>query len=227
MTRFLISPAERPPITSLGQTSSLVEKVGCDIIWESKYGLCGCQRKEVSDLIASVRPTNGQEPRLGKELQQMKAAKLHQAFVVVEGTPAWDREGNLQSQHVRWTMKNHNGVLLSIQREGVSVITSRNALETCAIIEHLAEWSEKDKNAVSSLVARAGPQRNGWGRLDEKSFAVSVMTSLPTINTVLASRLWDHFGRCILGLTVTEEQLMEVPGIGKKTAAAIVKACKQ
>lgn len=226
MTSYLVSPAERPPISNLGPNSPLVEKVGCDVIWDSKHGLAGCQRKEVADLIASVRPSAGQEPRLGKELEQMKSAHLSFAAVVIEGTPTWDREGNLMSQHTQWTMKNHNGVLLSIQRAGVSVLTSRNALETCSIIEHLAEWSNKD-NQTSTLLGRAAPYKNGWGRFDDKAFAISVMTSLPDINTVLATRLWEHFGRCILGLTVTEDELMQVHGIGKKTAGSIVKACKQ
>lgn len=217
MTAFLTAPTERPPVANLGPKSSLPESLGVDVLWESRYGLCGLQRKEQSDLIASVR-----DGRLGKELEQMKQLKM--AFVCIEGTPSWDREGNLQTQHTKWTLRHQWGVTLSIETKGFPVVATRNQLETCSLIEYLAGWTDREEH-VSSLLARPVSVRNGWGKMDTEAFAIGVMTTLPDINTVLAKRLWDHFGKCILGLTVTEEELLAVKGIGKKTASDIIKAC--
>lgn len=222
MTTFIVSPAERPPITSLGQTGALPELVGADVIWEGHKGLAGAQRKEISDLISSVRPTTpGAEPRLGKEVAQLKSSVAY-AFLIVEGTPAWDREGNLQSQYQKWTIKNHNGILLSVQAQGIMVLTSRNALETCSVIEHLAEWTQKPDH-VSSLLQRPKPQSNGWGRLSDRDTAISVYSGIPGCGVELAARIFDA-GLKLLKPGVTVEELMSVRGIGKPTAEKIVKA---
>lgn len=218
MTQFLISPAERPPISNLGQNSQMCEQLGADILWEGYAGLAGCQRKEVSDLVSSVRPAPGQEPRLGKELVQMTSS-LKYAFLIVEGQPAWDREGNLQSQFQKWSLKNHNGVLLSVQSQGVMVLTSRNALETCAVVEHLAEWTQKPDH-VSSLLSRGKPQANGWGKLTDRNMAIHVWSGIPAVGPERAARIYDA-GLRLLRCGVTVEELMKVDGIGRKTAEKI------
>lgn len=213
MTSFYIAPTERPPISSLGQVSSLSEKFGVDILWESKHGLCGVQRKEQMDLVSSVR-----DGRLGREFEQM--AQLKARFLVIEGQPAWDRSGNLQTVHTRWSLRQQWGVELSAQMKGVQVLHTRNALETCMMCEYLATWTEKDEH-VSSLLARTGPPKNGWGRMDDKATFVHVFSSLPSVSTELSTRIFDKFGN-ILTLKITPEELQTVDGIGPKRAKAIV-----
>lgn len=212
MTTILISPAERPPVSNLGVNSALPEKVGSDILFETNHGLFGVQRKEVSDLVASVR-----DGRLGRELEQMST--LVRGFLVVEGTPAWDREGNLMSQHTRWTMKQQNGVLLAVQSKGVMVLHSRNPLETCAVVEHLIEWCSKSDH-VSSLIARDKPQTH-WGKLDDRTTAIHIWSGLPSVGPERAARIYDA-GLRLFKCGVTVEELVSVDGIGKKTANAIL-----
>lgn len=216
MIECLTAPTERPPFSQLGPTSSLPEKFGVDVMWSTRHGTAGLQRKEVMDLVASVR-----DGRLGKELVQMSSLSV--AFLCVEGTPAWDREGNLQSQHTRWTRRQHWGVMLSIQSQGVMVLETRNALETCSLVEYLCEWSDKEER-TSSLLARPGPTKNGWGRMDDRGTAIHVLSGLPGISTELATRMYDAFGRAPIGLTVTKEQLLAVDGLGPKRVDSIVKA---
>lgn len=216
MIECLTAPTERPPFSQLGPTSSLPEKFGVDVMWSTRHGTAGLQRKEVMDLVASVR-----DGRLGKELVQMSS--LSAAFLCVEGTPAWDREGNLQSQHTKWTRRQHWGVMLSIQSQGVKVLESRNALETCSLVEYLVEWSDKEER-TSSLLARPGPSKNGWGRMDDRGTAIHVLSGLPGISTELATRMYDAFGRAPIGLTVTKEQLLAIDGLGPKRVDSIVKA---
>lgn len=188
-TALYVSPSERPPVSQLGTVSSICERLGSDILWESKHGMVGVQRKAVPDLIASVR-----DGRLGKELVQQQT--LHTAFLVIEGQPAWDREGNLVSQHTRWNLRQHNGVILSALKQGVLVLTSRNPLETCSLVEYLVEWSDKDEH-VSSLLSRNVQSKNGWGRMDSRVFAVSFLSGLPSISIELAGRIFDRFGNIV------------------------------
>lgn len=219
MTKFLTAPSERPPVENLGPKSPLPESVGCDVVWEGARGMAGCQRKAVADLIASVR-----DKRLGRELELMEKAKLAYRFLVVEGTPQWDREGNLLTAHTRWSMKQHNGVLLSCQLQGVMVVTSRNPLETCAVIEHLYEWSQK-KEHVSSLLARDKAPRNGWGHMDDRTSFCHFFSAVDKISNELSGRIYDTLGN-ILTLTVGEEELKTVPGIGPERIASILNTFK-
>lgn len=220
MTQLLISPAERPPITNLGINSPLPEMVGADVTWQGLHGMAGVQRKTVSDMIASVRPAPGQEPRLGKEVKQMTDS-LHYRFLVIEGVPQWDTEGRLMDAHANWTLKNHNGVLLSVQSQGIMCLTSRNQYETCRVIQHLVEWTQKSDH-VSSLIARQKVPTDGWGRLDDRTTFIHVASALPMIGTEMAARIFDVHGN-IFALKVTKEQLMEVSGIGKRRAESIIR----
>lgn len=215
MTEILIAPTERPPISNLGQTSSLPESLGSDLLWESKHGLVGVQRKEVSDLIASVR-----DGRLGKEFIQMQTLKMR--FLVIEGQPNWDSQGNLMHDHTRWNVRQHMGVMLSAQTKGVLVLQSRNALDTCAVVEYLVSWCEKDDH-VSSLLARPGPAKNGWGDITERDSAIHIYSGIPSVGPTLAARIYDAGIRLLVAGTTVEE-LMTVRGIAKPTASAILSA---
>lgn len=218
LTAFLIAPTERPPVSNLGQTSSLPEKLGCDVLWDGLTGPCGAQRKTITDLIASVRGEGGD--RLGKELEQMQSLKHR--FLIIEGQAQWTQDGQFVSRHIQWNLKQQWGVELSCQLYGVMIVRTRSALETCSAAEYLHEWTQKPHD-VSTLLSRGNAKRNGWGRLTDKAYAVHVMSSVEGIDTVLAGRLYDHFGRCIVGLVVTEEELKDVRGIGTLTAQKIVK----
>lgn len=221
MAEFLLSPAERPPLSNLGPNSPLPEMVGADVVWSGADGLCGAQRKTVPDLVASVRPVDGAESRLAKELIQMTTSLTH-AFLVIEGTPQWDTEGRLMDQHSTWTLKNHNGVLLSMQLAGVMVLSSRNQHETCRVIEHLYSWTQK-KDHVSSLLSRPKAQTDGWGRMSDRTFAIHFLSALPGVGVERAANIYDKLGN-ILTLTCTREELLTVDGIGKKTADGIIRA---
>jgi ERCC4-type nuclease len=216
MTKFLVSPAERPPITTLGTNSPLPERVGSDIIWQGAEGLAGCQRKAIPDLISSVH-----DNRLGREVGQMSKADLRYRFLVIEGQPSWDREGNLAGSRSRWSIRQHNGVLLSVQQQGIQVVSSRTSLETCAVIQHLYDWTQK-KDHVSSLLAREKTPKNGWGQVDDKTTFVHFFSAVDDIKDKMAARIYDMYGN-ILTLTVGEEELFKVPGLGPKRVASILK----
>lgn len=212
---FLVAPTERPPITDLGPTSSLPERMGVDIIWQTPNGLAGVQRKAVPDLIASVR-----DSRLGMELTQMR--QLHIAMVVIEGQPSWTTDGQLLTQHTSWSLKQQRGVEWSIQSAGVMVCWTRNPAETVSAVQHLYERTQQPER-VSSLLARPNPQRNGWGRLSDRDMAVHFLSGIPGIRTELASRIWDHFKGVPLRWECGEEEFLKIKGIGKEKVAALMK----
>src|SRR3990167_6796497 len=99
--------------------------MGADVLIATRLGLVGVQRKEVRDLVASVKGE-----RLAKELGQMQHLDL--AVLVVEGEPRWTADGQLLDDHVRWTRRQHHGTLLSIQAAGVWLATTRDQQGTVA-----------------------------------------------------------------------------------------------
>lgn len=214
---ILIDPTEDPPFSELGQPSKWVQELGVDALWSSPLGLAGCQRKTVSDLVGSARNPHA---HLGVQFKDMVKNLAH-AFLIVEGTPAFDREGNWMSQYARWTVKEHEGVYLRAQSMGVLVLTSRSALDTCRVVEHLYEWTQKE-DAVSSLLTRSKAQANGWGQIDDRSTFIHIFSAVGGVSTEMCGRIFDELGN-ILTLKVTEEELKRVKGLGPKRIASIMK----
>lgn len=217
MIEVLVDPTEAPPFSELGQPSKWVQQMGVDALWASPLGLAGVQRKTVSDLVSSARDPNA---HLGVQLKDMVKNLAH-AFLVIEGTPAFDREGNWQSQHARWTVKEHEGVQLRAQSMGVMVLTSRSAMDTCRVVEHLYEWTQKE-DAVSSLLARGKTQANGWGKIDDRSTFIHLFSAVGGVSTEMCGRIFDELGN-VLVLKVGEEELKRVKGLGPKRIANILK----
>lgn len=215
---FLISPAEPLEIKALGTVSPVPEKVGVDILWSSPHGLCGAQRKTVSDLIASVR-----DQRLGKELEQMR--KLAMRGLIIEGHPQWTRDGHLLSQYGNWTQKHHRGVMMSAQVKGVIVLTTRDHLETLDAVTQMEEWSKREEH-VSSMLYRGNGKGDDWGDLSHRATAIHFLSGMPGLGVELAGRLFDHFGKVPFGWSVTREELLEVKGIGKKKVDALYSVLK-
>lgn len=217
MTSFLVAPTERPPISSMGPSSSLPERYGVDVFWTSTDKLtCGVQRKTVSDLVASVR-----DGRLGREVEQMRA--LDRQALVIEGTPHWTADGTLHDQYSKWTQAQHWGVLFSAQEAGVWLADSRTGAETVQRIEHLAKrWDHPA--GTSSLLNRAASKHDGWGRMDDRATAVYVLSGLPGIGLELAERIYDKFGRAPISLSCEDDELLEVEGLGPKRLAQIKRA---
>lgn len=212
---YLIAPTEPKEIAALGQTSSMPEMVGADILWSGRHGLCGVQRKTIPDLIASVRDT-----RLGKEFEQMQ--RLAFRGLVVEGNPQWTRDGDLLDNHSRWTMRQHRGVLMSAQVKGIVVLTTRNHLETLDAVTQMTEWSNKE-DQVSSMLYRGNGKGDGWGQLTDRSTAIHFLSGIPGMGVELAARLFDQFGRVPITWSVTREELLEVPGLGPKRVDQLLK----
>lgn len=211
--QMLISPAERPPITSLGSVSSLPEKFGSDILFHSPNGLVGVQRKTITDLVASVR-----DNRLGRELQQLQ--QVPQRYLILEGSASWTPDGNLFSQHIQWTLRQQWGVESSIQSSGVSILRSRSATETCSLCEWLYERMQQEPH-VSSLLARGSAPKNGWGKRTDEAYAVHFLSGIEGVSVVLAKRIYEAFGCLPLKWDCTREQLEAIEGLGRVKVDAI------
>lgn len=215
---MFVSPTEPEALRAIGAVSLLPEEYGADIMWNSKLGLVGVQRKEFpSDFLASV-----QDGRLNMQLAQMKA--LDVAILMLEGRQNWTTEGQLiRSSYGRrdsWDRNQHRNYLMSVQLRGVSIQTTDSLPDTIFCINALRRWSNKAKHgALDNRPAAPGPQ---WGTTSNEDFVKYLYKSLPGINAVLADALFEHLGM-IFRLDVSEDDLKSVPGIGKGRASKIIR----
>lgn len=194
------------------------EKYGVDVLWRTREGWAGIQRKELGDLLASVR-----DGRLGRQLREM--AQLKFAMVVVEGRPRFSMDGELigserHGQNGRpWTRKQLKGVMWSIQNRGVWVDGTENLAETVDLVQMFADWTRKPTH--TGLEGRPGPVGDGWGKAGVRDWQHHILMGLPGVGGELATRILDDAGM-VLGLVDGgREKLLGIRGIGPKKVEEI------
>lgn len=212
----LVAPTEPPTIKTLGRVSSLPEKRGVDVLWIVRGKWCGVQRKEISDLIASLG-----DGRLQREVAQMQ--HLDYRMLVVEGRLEWTMDGMLVGRGYGqpWTKKAHMGVLWSLQESGIWVGASADQHGTVELVQGFQGWTTKARhNAL-----RRRPNATGaWGRATSKDFGMHLLMGIDGVGPEMAEAIWNHFGGIPWGWMVTKEELMEVKGVGEKKAEKMLGA---
>lgn len=211
----LISPTEPLWLKATGKSSSLPEKLGVDILWP-RYR-AGVQRKEFNDLLASLGD------RLTREISQMQ--QLRTAILLVEGRGRWTTDGELVGYRTRFTRKQLWGLQLSMQAKGIWIITTDNAEDTLQALAGIEAWIQKPRHDSLERRKKAGSS-NGWG-VSAEDRAVHLLQSYDGIGPERARKILKHFGACPVGWTVGLEELMKVPGVGRKTAEKWVRTYDQ
>lgn len=225
---ILYSPAERGAIirhlTRAAATvdievssSQLCEKRGVDFLWRAQGKWWGVQRKELHDLLASF-----DDGRLSKEIAQIAAVGIELPTLVVEGRIQVDNEGNVATSG--WgrgiTLEQLRRRELTMALRGVTVLHTANTADTAEMVVTMYLWSQQASHTTGAT--RPGP-KGAWGDPTTREYQEHLLQGLPDVGPKLAAAIVEHFGRCPLVLDVGEKDLREVPGIGKVTAARIVR----
>ena len=221
---MLISPTEPSRLLTLGPRpirSSLPETYGVDFLWRAKDGWYGVQRKEFTDLIASLH-----DGRLGKEIIQMGG--LAWKALIIEGQPNWSTNGELLSQNSKahpFTIKQYWGICSGLQEQGIWVYATEYLDDTADLLSYLETWTAKEKHG--SLISRPGPNSiSTWGKANQRDYGIYFLMGLPGVGYELAGRIYDRFGCVPAKWTVGIGDLMQVSGIGKKKAETIFECLK-
>jgi ERCC4-type nuclease len=175
----------------------------------------GIQRKELKDLLASL-----QDGRLSRELMMMK--RCGEAKLLIEGRPHWTQDGELvlNQWSQRFTISQMRGLIWSVQSQGVGTLHTTGLQDTIETVRGYERWLLKDKH--HSLLRRPGPV-SVWGRPENRDYAMHLVQGIPGVGPELAGRIVDKFG-VPFGWKVSEEDLLLVPGIGKKKARMLMRA---
>ncbi len=207
---MLISPAEPAALKHLGRSSSTPEHYGADFLISSPvYGLVGIQRKELSDLVASIKS----DDRLSREVIAMK--ELDYAIWIIEGTPQWTSDGQATWTRTKYTHTQHRGLLFSLMFQGFLVAHTNTLSDTGELLSHLNHWLIKEHH--SGLNFRPGA-RGEWGKADKTEWQIHFLQGLPGLGYERARLIVETFSGLPLCLT---QDLRTVNGLGDKTVTKI------
>jgi len=170
-----------------------------DYVLSSRIGV---ERKSVDDFLESM--INGKLFRQMIELRDAFARPL----LIIEGDDIFTRR-NI----------NHSAILGSLVSiiidYGIPILTTRDYRETARILSLTAKREQKSERKE---VAIRGEKRAMLPH-ERQQFIVE---GLPNISSTLAKRLLKHFKTIRNIANASEEDLFQVPGIGKITAKEIV-----
>lgn len=206
---MLISPAEPAKLRALGETSPTPELLGADFILDCPHSVVAVQRKEVSDLLASLS-----DGRLVMDVELLQQADVR--VLLIEGVMQWTTNGYLLSTRSTFQKERWWGLQWSFLNEyGIWTTYTVDMDDTVRWLMHANRWWEKSTHRGITHGATT------TGSLD--FYQRQVLQAFPGVGSTLARRILDEFGRLPLALSVTDKELLKVKGVG----SAILSGIKQ
>jgi len=157
------------------------------------------ERKSMEDLGASVR-----DRRIFPQVARLM--KATRPVLMLEGFPA---ESGLEPMAYLGLL---SSIIVSFR---IPIINARDSMDAAMLVYKLAE-----KSQATGRVKH--PLRPPSGSLTLEESRRFLLEGIPGISAVLADRMLETFGTPFRAFSATEDELMVVPGIGRKTARRIL-----
>lgn len=210
---MLISPSEPAALKKVGNVSMLPERYGCDLLFSAGAKWYGVQRKEFNDFLSSVRD--------GRIVEQLgKMSNVHQAMVVLEGAGRWTDDGQLIDRYHRMSRDQMRKLLWSVRDTGVWVDWTDSLADTTRMVVAFENWVRKGDHV--STRTRPNPT-SSWGEAGHRDWQIHFLQGLPGVGVRTAETIIDTLGMPVTW-KVTVDELMTVPGVGRKKAERLWKA---
>jgi len=158
------------------------------------------ERKTHSDFVSSI--TDG---RMFEQLKHLKE-NYERPIIIVEGFS--DREINENALKAT--------IASLITKFNVSFINTKNSLDTAKMVYWLAKKEQEDVHKHLGFKQGKKPK-------ETKLLQEYVLSSIPGISKVLATRLLEKFGSIEQVVNAQEMELSKVKGVGKKLASKVKK----
>ena len=158
------------------------------------------ERKTAKDFVSSMI-----DKRLFKQAREL-SLEFKRPLLILEGDDLYS--GMVNPNAIR-------GTIASIALDfGISIIPTRDSQDTAAMIKRIAIREQSGEKTPIQV------------RTDKKPLSLweqqlYIVESLPNIGAVNAKNLLQHFGSVSNVINASESELIEVEGIGKKTAENI------
>jgi Fanconi anemia group M protein len=162
------------------------------------------ERKTCIDLAKSIR-----DGRLWGELKKLKSIEGLKPVLLVEGSLA------VVEKFTSWAPQSIVGVLNSVMFDwGVHVVFVPSVRWTVTYLTQLAKSAEIEERKPYPLRVKQKAE-------SPREYALMVVEGLPGVSAVRARALLRHFKTLRSLFNASVEKLMEVEGVGRKTAEKI------
>lgn len=159
------------------------------------------ERKSVDDFLESLMD--------GRLFTQARALvrEFQRPVIIIEGDGIYSRR-NIDRRAI------HGALVSLITDFRIPILQTSDEEETAALIHSMHSRSDRQKKTISL--------RKDKESLSSRDAKIFILEGLPNVSGLMASRLLEHFGSVGAVFQATEEELMEVKGIGEVTARKIV-----
>jgi len=160
----------------------------------------GVERKRAEDFVQSII-----DGRLFEQMRNLSES-YERPLLLVEGNSLYD--GGVHENAIR-------GALASVALDyGVPIIWTRDKKDTAALLFLIAKREQLPKNRIFTVKGKRKP-------LEGKELQEYIVSSLPGIGPMTAKELLKHLKSVDRIFAASENELVDVKGVGKKKARAI------
>lgn len=218
---MLIAPTEPKLLHALGETSSVPEQYGADILVPAPGYLIGVQRKTFpADFLASLY-----DGRLATSIT--KLAQCRGRILVLEGRPKFTASGVLanEDRYPSFRLSTLQSIMLDAAiNYGVATFWTDDLASTARFLERVSEWV----NSTHASLSKRPRERSDYERDTKRDRAAFLLQGFQGIGPSLAYAIYDSFDGVPLHWSVTPQELENVDGLGPKRVNTLlqeVEAC--
>ena len=188
----------------------LMERMGCKIV---KMNLTvgdfviddvGIERKSFDDFISSII-----DGRIFEQAESLSSSFKKPIFII-EGF------GFIERIH---ESSFYAAIACLISKYNVTLLRTKNEEETAKLIYWIAKKEFENSNKVGYKIREK--------KVSTRSIQERILAAFPGISTVLSRRILKRFGNLKRFFNASEKELMEVDGIGEKSARRIRKIIEE
>jgi len=190
--------------------ASLLEKMGCKIvkmnlpIGDFVINDVGIERKSFEDFISSII-----DGRIFEQAEALSSA-FKKPILIVEGFGVFERiHENSFYATFAYLISNYN----------VTILRAKNEEETAKLIYWIARKEFENRGKAGYKIREK--------KISTQSIQERILAAFPGISTILSKRILKKFGSLKKFFNANERELMEVDGIGEKTAKRIRKIIEE
>jgi len=190
--------------------ANLLEKMGCKIvrmnlpIGDFVVNDVGIERKSFEDFISSII-----DGRIFEQANSLYAV-FKKPIIIVEGF------GDVERIHEN---SFYATLAYIVSKSNVTIFRTKNEEETAKLIYWIARKEfENSGNAGFKIKEK---------KVNVQTIQERILAAFPGISTVLSKRILKKFGSLKKFFNASEKELMEVDGIGEKTAKRIRKIIEE
>jgi Fanconi anemia group M protein len=190
--------------------ANLLEKMGCKIvrmnlpIGDFVVNDVGIERKSFEDFISSII-----DGRIFEQANSLSSA-FKKPIIIVEGFGVVER---IHENSFYATLA------YIVSKSNVTIFRTKNEEETAKLIYWIARKEFENSGNVGFKIKEK--------KVNVQTIQERILAAFPGISTVLSKRILKKFGSLKKFFNASEKELMEVDGIGEKTAKRIRKIIEE